>query len=91
MFSVGNAKVAPELFVGYERDWLSGETTEARFLAGGDAFDIATAFDARDSLLLGGGVSVLLNPRSSLFARYDGRFDADGETHAVTAGWAWRF
>ena len=92
VFDVGGMAVAPELLVGYERDWLSGERTEASFLAGGERFDIASGdLDARDSLLLGGGASVLLNARSSLHVRYDGRFDADGETHGVTAGWAWRF
>ncbi|MFW5682331.1 MAG: autotransporter outer membrane beta-barrel domain-containing protein, partial [Phycisphaeraceae bacterium] len=91
-FDVGGVVVAPEGFVGYEHEWLTDERTRASFLAGGDAFAIdAGDLHVRDSLLLGGGANVLLNPRQSLYLRYDGRLDADGETHSVTAGWSWRF
>jgi outer membrane autotransporter protein len=89
---VGSATLVPDLFVGLERTWLDEATLDARFIAGGERFTVTADLPTvRDVLHLGAGLAALLDEQRSAFVRYDGRWHADGRSHALVAGFTVRF
>lgn len=88
-FPLGGAALATRWRIGYEHDWLDRDAVSARFAADGDGASFAVnpgERSGRDTLLLGGGVSLLLDDTRSGFIRYNARLDEAGITHALTAG-----
>lgn len=65
--------------------------TRMAFVAGGDAFTIAGGKPARDSAVVGLGVSFAPTPASTVSVSYDGQFGDGNAAHGVKAGWSLRF
>jgi outer membrane autotransporter protein len=71
-----------------------GESTadmQMAFVSGGDSFNIAGAKPARDSAVVGLGVSFAPTPASTVSVSYDGQFGDGDAAHGVKAGWSLRF
>ncbi len=71
-----------------------GESTadmQMAFVSGGDGFNIAGAKPARDSAVVGLGVSFAPTPASTVSVSYDGQFGDGDAAHGVKAGWSLRF
>ena len=74
-------------FAGKEYSLTSGFAT-----LGGSPFTVTGPEIGRDSLLIGGGVSILWNDRISTFAYYDGEIGRTNYTsHNFTVGFRIRF
>lgn len=87
-FDLGGSQVALEARAQWQHEFLdTGMVIDAAF-AGAPAatFAVRGAEMARDSAVLGLGVSARAGDKLTLFAGYDVRLNADATSHAVTAG-----
>jgi outer membrane autotransporter protein len=86
-FESSAVTLVPELFAGWEREYLGDdESIEARFVGGGDAFSVGVGDPEEDSAAVSAGVTALLSEDFSAFARYDGNYSSGGEIHGITGG-----
>ncbi|MBP2549179.1 uncharacterized protein with beta-barrel porin domain [Neorhizobium galegae] len=69
----------------------STANTQMAFVTGGDSFTIAGAKPARDSAVVGLGLSFAPTPASTISLNYDGEFGDGNSAHGVKAGFNLRF
>jgi len=82
----------PEVSVGWRHDFhAEDDTLEPRFAAGGDSFTIKADASSNDTLLIGGGLSILVHDDLSAYAHYTGELTTEGESHGLSAGLSLRF
>jgi len=83
----GETIVVPQIMFGWEHEFLDDDqTVDATFVGGGGAFSVSTSSPQGDSAYFGVGVTARLSDRTSLFARYEGTANGDGEVHGITGG-----
>ncbi len=84
-FEAAGVTIMPHANVGWAHEFLDdGENLGARFVGGTTSFTLATASGSGDSIFYGGGVTALLNERTSLDLGYQGETFEDSQTHALT-------
>lgn len=86
-FSTDAATFTPELYAGWQHDYLNDTgSVAAAFAAGGSRFNIRAADTDQDQAYFGAGLAVELRNRLDLFARYEGQIGRDAHAHAVEVG-----
>ncbi len=76
----------PEVTVGWEHEFEDYDDVEASFGVGGGPFQLDVGGPVENALVLGFGVTVLLDQRLAGFVRYDGLIGDGGDTQGVTFG-----
>jgi uncharacterized protein with beta-barrel porin domain len=90
--TVGTVEGALNAHAGWRHAFgASNASSEMAFVSGGDGFNIAGAKPARDSAVVGLGVSFAPTPASTISVSYDGQFGDGDAAHGVKAGWSLRF
>jgi len=82
--------LVPELSVQYIHEFLGDADLSARFVGGPTGFTINSKGQDH-SLAVGVGATAILSDKFSAYVRYDGEYNHEGETHAVTVGINFRF
>ena len=85
-FTGSRLTFVPEVTVGWEHEFEDYDDVEASFGVGGGPFQLDVGTPLENSLVLGFGVTVMLDERFAGFVRYDGLLGDDGDTQGVTFG-----
>lgn len=86
--------MAPELRGRFEHEFLDNRvSTDVNFSgqAPAGAFTVTGAKLPRDSVVVGGGLAMLLSPWTTAFVDYDYKFNKDQKIHNLTAGVRFEF
>lgn len=91
---MGRAILRPEVRAAWQHEFgdTSYSLTSTFATLGGSAFKVAGPETGRDSLLVGAGLSLLLNNRFSVYAFYDGELLRQNySSHNISAGFRLKF
>ncbi len=82
----GNVKVLREVFAGWAHEYLGNDPLVARFVGGVTPFSIDDGGLFRDAGYFGASLSAIPNPRTLVFARYNGEYSSGSHVAAVDLG-----
>ncbi len=88
----GQFQFVPEAMLGWSHEFLNdAQSITGRFLDAGDPFTVRGGGPSRNALILGAGVSALLDHNISAFFRYDGEIGERHDSHTLSGGLTVRF
>jgi len=87
----GQMAFIPEVFAGWEHEFLDPEDRDAVFVNNGNPSNFNPGSDDDDSYVLAGGLTALIRENLSAFIRYEGTFSDDDTIHGITGGVRLRF
>jgi len=87
----GDVTLIPEVYLGWEHEFLDDENIDGTFVSGGGAFSFDVNEADRDSIIVAAGMSAVVNDMFSAFFRYEGSYSGDSDVHGVTGGVRLRF
>ncbi|QDU33444.1 Extracellular serine protease precursor [Poriferisphaera corsica] len=81
----------PEFSIGWAHHWGDLEEIEATFANDNSTFAFQQESVNRDAIVFDGGVSLLMDNDSALFAKFNGDLGADGNIFGLSAGYKMNF